>query len=551
MYRLFPTLACLLFGGFVVVPGPTLAAAVPVAGGVPVDVVIDAGADRHPISPLIYGVNFGTTALLKELNAPLNRSGGDSASLFNWRLDARNAGKDWYFESLRCTDDIFDQYGDGFVAQTRAGGARPMLTIPMIGWVAKLDPAGRPLASFAIGNYGLQQASDLSGFADAGNGIAIDGAEITDNDPNDAAIPDTADDEKQWLRHLVARWGGAASGGVPYYILDNEPSAWHRIHRDVQPVGARARDIAVKVEAYAAMVKSVDPQGKVVAPEEWGWGGYRYSGYDQQYAVHHGFDAAPDRREQTDGMDYLPWLLTQWKAAGHPVDVVSVHYYPQGGEYGDNHDDVSPEMQLLRNRSTRDLWDPHYRNTTWINDTVMLIPRLRHWVDTDYDPHTPIAITEYNWGGEASMNGATTEADILGIFGREGLDIANRWAAPASGSPTFLAMKLYRNYDGQDGGFGDTSIAARVPDPDAVSAFAALRAADGAMTIMVINKQLATPAEVRMTLGHFADHGSQQAYQLAEGQIDRLAPGTYSDGVLGAALPAQSVTLFVLHGVAR
>ena len=50
------------------------------------------------------------------------------------------------------------------------------------------------------------------------------------------------------------------------------------------------------------------------------------------------------------GMDYIPWLLSEWKNAGHPVDVLSVHYYPQGGEYGD---DVSTNMQLLRNRSTR------------------------------------------------------------------------------------------------------------------------------------------------------------------------------------------------------
>ena len=88
-------------------------------------------------------------------------------------------------------------------------------------------------------------------------------------------------------------------------------------------------------------------------------------------------------------------------------------------------------MQLRRNRSTRSLWDPNYVDETWINDRVQLIPRLKNWVDTYY-PGTTIGITEYNWGAENHINGATAQADIFGIFGREGLDMAARWTTPAS-----------------------------------------------------------------------------------------------------------------------
>ena len=58
------------------------------------------------------------------------------------------------------------------------------------------------------------------------------------------------------------------------------------------------------------------------------------------------------------------------------IDVFTVHYYPQGGEFWPA-DDVSTAMQLRRNRSTRSLWDPNYTDETWINDQVQLIPRLR------------------------------------------------------------------------------------------------------------------------------------------------------------------------------
>src|SRR5207253_4684326 len=90
-------------------------------------------------------------------------------------------------------------------------------------------------------------------------------------------------------------------------------------------------------------------------------------------------------------------------------------------------DNVTASMQLIRNKSTRSLWDPNYTDQSWIADKVQLIPRLRNWANTYYYPGTPIAITEYNWGAEGHINGATTQADILGIFGREALDLATRW----------------------------------------------------------------------------------------------------------------------------
>src|SRR5258708_38156801 len=121
-------------------------------------------------------------------------------------------------------------------------------------------------------------------------------------------------------------------------------------------------------------------------------------------------------------------------------------------------------MQLRRNRSTRSLWDLNYVDESWINTQVRLIPRMKSWV-AQYYPNTKIGVTEYNWGAEGNINGATSQADIYGIFGREGLDLATRWTTPATGSPVYNAMKMYRNYDGNKSGFGDTSVSATVPNP--------------------------------------------------------------------------------------
>ncbi len=299
-----------------------------------------------------------------------------------------------------------------------------------------------------------------------------------------------------------------------------------------------------KVIAESASIKALDPGAKIVAPEEWGWDGYFYSGYDQQYASIHGWSTFPDRQNEENGMDYIPWLLAEWEASGHPVDVLSVHFYPQGGEYSD---DVSKKMQLLRNRSTRQLWDPNYVSESWIGAPVYLIPRLKGWISANYYAGTPVALTEYNWGAEASINGATTQADIYGIFGQQGLDMATRWTVPDSTTPTYKAMQIYRNYDGADSTFGDTSISAVVPNPDNLSAFAALRTSDGAMTVMVISKVLSGNTPVRLKLAHFARAGSASVYRLTSSNvIQHLSNLTWSRGVLKDDEPAQSITLYVL-----
>ena len=514
-----------------------------------VTIRVDAGANRHPISPEIYGVAFASAAELSDLNAPLNRSGGNGTTRYNWQINAANHAADWYFESIGSASATAGADGDDFISQTKAANAHAMLTIPTIGWVAKLGPGRAKLAGFSIAKYGAQTDNDSQWLPDAGNGVsAATGQNITGNDPNDANLPADSTFQLGWMRHLTNRWGNAASGGLRFYIMDNEPSLWFSTHRDAHPTGPTMDEIRDKILDYAAKVKSVDPDALVVGPEEWGWSGYFYSGYDQQWGGAHGWNNLPDRAAHGN-MDYLPWLLDQLRRTNNAtgqrlLDIFSVHYYPQGGEYGN---DTSSAMQLRRNRSTRSLWDTNYVDETWINDKVMLIPRLKLWA-AQYYPGTPVGITEYNWGAEDHINGATAQADVLGIFGREGLDLAARWTTPASNTPTYKAIKLFRNYDGNQSTFGDTSVAATVPNPDNLSAFTAVRFSDGALTLMVINKVMSGTTPVALTVTNFPGTGTAELWQLTSANsITRLPDLNYSNGALSNTVPAQSITLFVLR----
>lgn len=509
-------------------------------------ITVDANANRRPINPQIYGVAHASGAALSDLNVPLNRWGGNNTSRYNWQLNADNRANDWYYESIAYSSSTPGAEADTFIQNTKNAGAVPMMTFPMAGWVAKLGSSRSKLTSFSVAKYGAQTGNDWQWFPDAGNGIRTSGAYVTGNDFNDANVPADSNFQLGWMQSLTNRWGLAANGGLKYYILDNEPSLWHSTHRDIHPTGATMDEIRDKILDYAAQAKNNDPGALVAGPEEWGWSGYLFSGYDQQWGSLHGWSSLPDRNNH-GGWDYLPWLLDQLRqnnvsTGQRLLDVFTVHYYPQGGEFSD---DVSSAMQLRRNRSTRSLWDPNYRDETWIDDFVKLVPRLRQWVNTYY-PGTLTGLTEYNWGAEGHMNGATAQADILGIFGREGLDLAARWTTPGSTTPAYKAIKLYRNYDGNKSVFGDTSVAATVANPDNVAAFAAQRSSDGALTVMAINKYLSGSTPVTINLSNFAAGSSAQFWRLASNAISGPTAVGVINSSLSASLPAQSVTLFVI-----
>lgn len=511
----------------------------------PVSLMVDAAENRHAIDPRVYGMAFASEAQVADLNVPLSRSGGNSESRYNWQLNAHNRAMDWYFESLPDASLTPGAEADSFILETKNAGAQPMVTIPLLDWSPKLGPSRGRLSSFSIAKYGAQSDRDSQWFPDAGNGIRTDGKYVTGNDPNDANMPVTSAFQMDWVRHLTNRWSVSANGGVRYYILDNEPSLWNSTHRDIHPNGQTMAELRDKYFEFAPKVKDLDSGALIVGPEEWGWSGYFYSGADQYAGSTNGWTKFPDR-DANGGQDYLPWFLDRMRERSATdgrrlLDVFTVHYYPQSGEYSTN---VSSSMQLSRNRSTRSLWDPNYTDASWIADKVQLIPRLRGWVNAHY-PGTLIGITEYSWGADAHINGATAQADIFGIFGREKLDLATRWTTPGTGTPTYNSIKMYRNYDGQKSTFGATSIKATAPDADKVSVFAAERS-DGVLTIMAVNKQLTTATPAILNVTNFTATTAQRWQLTGDNTITRLSDQPVTSNSISNTLPPQSITLFVL-----
>jgi len=76
---------------------------------------------------------------------------------------------------------------------------------------------------------------------------------------------------------------------------------------------------------------------------------------------------------------------------------------------------------------------------------MQLIPRFRGWI-AQYYPGTKISFSEYSIdSGNKSIVYALAEMDVLGIFGREQVDLANMWSAPAPTDPIAYSFRMYRN----------------------------------------------------------------------------------------------------------
>lgn len=512
---------------------------------------VDVSADRHAISPDIYGMNFPDATLAAELHMSVQRWGGNSTTRYNWQADIANRGSDWYFENVFEGDG--QNLPDGssvnaMIDQGRQHGTQTIITVPLIGWTPRADSSrNHPFnCGFKVSSYGSQQSTDPWD-SNCGNGVRSNGTPITGNNPADTSTAINPSFVQSWVSYLVSRYGQA---GVRYYNLDNEPGIWSYTHRDVHPAALTYTEIRDRTYQYAAAVKTADPTAQTLGPVQDGWTRYWYASYDSDA------QAAADRNAN-GGTPFVPWYLQQMQAYEQQhgtriLDYLDLHYYPQASGVtlqgaGDTN------TQALRLRSTRSLWDPTYADESWINGTeggpqVRLIPRMREWVAQNY-PGTKLAITEYNWGALDHINGALAQADVLGIFGREGVDLATLWAAPDPGEPGAFAFRMFRNYDGKGSAFGETGVRAASANQGTLAIYAARRGLDGALTIVVINKSK-TDQTSSIALSGFDPAASALAYRYSAASpsaIVALSSLPVGAGSLSATFPAESITTIAIQ----
>jgi len=498
----------------------------------------------HAIHHEIYGVADLPPEKLAELRVPIVRWGGNRSSRYNWRINADAAGSDWFFKNGGHRVDDPAQGGWSKILQ---GNVSPYVTVPTLGFVARDHHS----YAFSVQKYGRQRATEM-GHPDVGNGVLPDGRPVTGNDWRDTSVEAGPEFVADGVR-LVVKLAGRPDR-VRYWALDNEPMLWHETHRDVRPKSLGYDELWERTVQYAEAIKQADPSAKVAGFCSWGWTDLWYSAADEG---HDKYSTKPDYHAH-GRMPLAEWFIKKCgdykREHGKAlVDIFDFHWYPQAelsGRTPYKGTGMEPKFNQLRLRTTGDLWDPDYKPESWVKHTgdgkpTALLRRVRAWIE-QHNPGMEVCVGEYNFGGGDNMTGALAQADVFGILARERADLAFIWTRPEGTQE--LSWKLFRNYDGDGGRFGDRYIPSETNSTD-VAIYAARRSTDGATTVVVLNKNLGGPCTLKLGIPGLKGpmrvwrFDQQTAGKVVESEQDAKTV----HGEISLTVPAASGTMLVIE----
>ncbi|MEO8669929.1 MAG: glycoside hydrolase family 44 protein [Tahibacter sp.] len=555
---------------------------------------VNLSGSRHSVSPLIYGVSYGSTSTLANVHYPVRRWGGNSTTRYNWQVDVHSTAGDYYWQNIpdspsgTATPPV-NNNADRFIDEVRAAGGEALISIPTIGKVPLPDRTNKHWG-FSVAKYGPQLRNECSEpgsasycTADSGNGecdpainTGLDSQghrycvaygnqghfHIVNNDPADTSVNQPATFWMPWIAHFQSRYGSAAAGGVRLFSLDNEPMLWDSTHRDVHPVAPTYDEVWTKGRDLAVQIKTQEPAAKTFGPVTWGYPDLFTSAAD---AASCNCLSGSDRAAHA-GKAYIQWYLEQVCAYEQQtgirlVDYLDLHYYPQGDGIVDFNGynigySESAAVAAKRLRSLRELYDPSYVSESWMSDLgdadgnhyskPGLLPRVKAWMATACPGHPlKISISEYNWGPDQGASGALAQAEALAIFAREGVDAAMRWVAPEAGSYAEDAFKLFLNYDGSFSRVDGDSVATSSSDSEILGAYTIYR--EGQHVYVLLFNKSTSPQNVAIGVSSTLA-GAWQAWRFdGSHHLGAAGNGTISGSTLTLnSLPARSSTLLVL-----
>jgi hypothetical protein len=456
------------------------------------------------------------------------RAGGNRWTAYNWETNASNAGSDYMFENDNYLS-MSTTPGDALTSTldpAHSHGVAALITVPIVDYVAGDEsPAGdvrNSGANYLMTRFKQNQPTKGSAFT---------------------TTPDASDDFV--YQDEFVNWVASAYPGTQViFSLDNEPDLWSSTHAEVHPNAVTYAELVQRNTDYAAAVKSVSPSAEVAGFVSYGWSGYET------------LQSAPDSAANGE---FLTYYLDQMKAAGSTagkrlVDYMDLHWYPE--VYANNGadrivgNDTSADSVARRIQAPRSLWDPTYDEGSWISQystrgPIQLIPLIKGKIAAHY-AGTKLSLSEYTYGGGLDISGGIAEADVLGIFGREGLDMASAWAW-SDNAYQLAALRLFRNFDGAGAQFGDTSIHAGTSDVAGSSVYASVDSADAHHLFIVAINKLASARVAQIAITHTVTFQTAKVYTLTAGggAVVTAAPSISATGAnaFSYTMPAMSVSL--------
>ena len=499
----------------------------------------------HAISPYIYGLNFYSSVTGAPPDLTFDRDGGNRWTAYNWETNASNAGSDYLYENDAYLDSSTTPADAvrGFIAGDQNNKMASLITVQMQGLVAGDEN----------GPVSVANPPDMTRFK------TVVFKKSTESALPFTLTPPTTDayvymDEFIWA--LDQRFSGESVFGSnpsthPVFIqLDNEPELWNSTHLEVQgSTAVNSGNYIARTISLTEAIKDQFPDVVIFGPVHYGFEGI-YNWQGELSATPTGNNWFPDK--------YLPAIKAAAVTYGRPlVDVYDFHWYSEATDGTTRVTNLSgptltdTQVQAIV-QSPRSLWDTTYRENSWITDGVLggpiyILGRLQSRIASE-NPGMKISITEYNNGGGSHIAGTIAEADNLGIFGVRGVFAASLWPL-SDNEPYILAgFRAFRNFDGANSDFGDTSLQATSSNVQNVVVYASTDSSTpGRVVFVAINRS--TSSQVTAITGVELS-GTAHLYQMTasstQGQstIGPVSVGTtaVSGSAMTVTLPALSVT---------
>jgi mannan endo-1,4-beta-mannosidase len=343
------------------------------------------------------------------------------------------------------------------------------------------------------------------------------------------------------LERLVARHGGAASGGISGYYLDNEPGLWPETHPRIVPKPATIKSLIDRSLRAAKAIKAADPDAFVLGPASWGATEFvdfvKASDWDA-YRSHGSFLGA-----------YLDAFRRESERAGRRLlDALDLHWYPfnrRGTLF--RTEDATLASAILD--APRSFDEAGFCENSWVADALgcrprdglflPLLPSLKQIVDEKY-PGTALSFGEFNFGGAGLLATGLAIADVLGRFGRFGVGFANHWGS--LDGYIGEAYRLYRQPDSFGERFGDAALLVAGAGAD-VSIFAARSQNSGRVSLVALNRsEKAAPLDLAFSSGRAPALRAVAGFDQVNRSFAELAerPQPAGEGAIRLVLPARA-----------
>lgn len=460
------------------------------------------------VSPYIYGRNnnftssFGSTAATdaeintaKEAGLRIAReNGGNNSTKYNWRLKL-SSHPDWY-------NNVYTRDWDN-MAKTIVTGIPDMQVM----WAFQLIGKVASNKNNNFNDWAYNQSKWWSGVTQnlAGGGtVNATGGNVATVNGNTALY--TKDWPADSTTAILTKWFGTGGLGLNssnfrYWNMDNEPEIWSGTHDDVMPTQLSATAFMDRYFAVAKKARALYPNIKLCGPvcaNEWQW--YKW-----------GSETLNINGKYYSWLEYfIKRVSDEQKASGiRLLDVLDIHWYP--GETAN-----ADVLQLHRIFYDKTYVYPGANGIKTINggwDTSQnkeyIFQRINDWLKTYFGENHGIGIGLSESGIEstnANVN-SVLYASMLGTFANNGVELFTPWSWKVG---MYETMHLFSKYA------QEYSVSSSSSLENTVSAYSTINATVDSMTIILVNRDVASNRTAKVNLSGFnVDNGSYNTLQIS------------------------------------